>query len=91
MLCEYDHNPRTKEYLSNCKEKIQGYEEILTDLKQVPSLLQKIHEKMKQICQIYNCQSKPMQEKILKFLITFPFIFLNDPLMIKLPLKYSNC
>jgi glutathione S-transferase len=47
MLCEYDYNPRTKEYLSNCKEKIQGYEEILTDLKQVPSLLQKIHEKMK--------------------------------------------
>ena len=47
MLCEYDYNPRTQEYLSNCKEKIQGYEEILTDLKQVPSLLQKIHEKMK--------------------------------------------
>ena len=68
MLCEYDHNPRTKEYLSNCKEKIQGYEEILTDLKQVPSLLQKIHEKMKQICQIYKSQSKLMQEKNLEIL-----------------------
>jgi len=47
-LVDYEYNPRTKEYLSNCREKIEGYDEILTDLKQVPAVLEIIHAKLAQ-------------------------------------------
>merc|ERR1719219_985632 len=48
-MIDYDHNSRTKEYLSNCREKIEGYDEILTDMKQVPAILEIIHAKMKSL------------------------------------------
>ena len=47
-MIDYDHNSRTKEYLSNCREKIEDYDEILTDMKQVPAILEIIHAKMAQ-------------------------------------------
>ena len=46
-LAQYECNQNTSDYLSRCKETIPEYEEILTDLKKVPAILEIIHEKMK--------------------------------------------
>ena len=48
MLLDYEQNPETEKYISRCREKIEGYEEMLTELKKVPAFVQMMHDKYDQ-------------------------------------------
>ena len=48
MLLDYEQNPETQKYIERCKEKIEGYDEMLLELKQVPGFVKMMHDKYDQ-------------------------------------------
>ena len=46
MLIDYEFSQETQKYIERCKEKIEGYDEMLTELKKVPVFIQMMHAKL---------------------------------------------